>query len=122
MSGFNMKRHRRRQLKHSFSVRDKKRPLDQDNFNVEVRLRPIVDVIVIQKRPHTPVNNMDQEFYSEWIATMITIREMIGGRYKVIHHRYRGKINTKILLEREPDLLMLVLAHSGMVHKAYRYV
>jgi hypothetical protein len=108
--------------KPNFGIRDKTRPIGQ-KFNVEVRLRPVVDVPLRRILKSTNyLNNKEIDFYNEWSATMATIREMIGGQYKIINHRRILMIKTKILLDREADLIMIILAHPTMVCKAYRYV
>jgi hypothetical protein len=56
------------------------------------------------------------------IDTLSNIREMVGGRYKIIQQRYHGQIRTKILLDREEDLMFIILANPEMVCRAYRYV
>jgi hypothetical protein len=101
-------------------VRQKIRPAGQTAFCVEVRLLPITNIPVAML--YGRIGLKAHERYGEWETLEAIMREMIGGRFKIIRNSKRGMIGIKILLEREEDLILLVLAQPGLIAKTYRYV
>ena len=113
-----MRRRKRRYYKSKLVLRQKARPVGQTEFNVELRLLPHT---FAAGNPSYLTTSADYERFKETGELLETLRTIIGGRYKVI--KSKGTlIRTKILLERENDLIMLMMAHPTMMCRAYKFV
>lgn len=112
-----------RKRKSSLVIRNKTRPIGQTKFNIELRIQSVMNMPVILNFRGFMVNAVEIERYNERKDMIYTLKNIIGGGYKLIQHRKSNShILTKILLTSEADMFMLAMAHPTMIEKAYRYV
>jgi len=118
-------RPKKQRFKHRarLTVRTKLRPKGQTEFNIELKLCPVTDVPILVQYGNPYISTKERELHREMTELLSTLRSIIGGGYKLIQHRSRGRlITTKILLKKEADMYMLTIAHPTMICRAYQYV
>lgn len=104
-------------------LRKKLRPFSQTRFNVEVRTHDVANVPLLESFGGTRwITSQEREGYNELQQFVATIRSMVGRRAKIITHRQKTVLTTKVLLESESDLVVLTMAHPSMISRAYRYI
>lgn len=104
-------------------LRRKLRPFRQSRFNVEIRTHDVSNIPVLEGFGGSRwITSQEREGFNEMQTFIATIRSMIGRRAKIIQHRQKTVLTTKVLLESEADLVVLTMAHPTMIARAYRYV
>lgn len=51
-----------------------------------------------------------------------TLREMAGGRFKIVRHESIRQVRTTILLERYADVVLFTMLASGLIYRVYKLV
>jgi len=104
-------------------LRRKLRPFRQTRFNIEIRTHDVSNIPLLEGFNGSRwITAKEREDFNELQTFIATIRSMIGRRAKIIQHRRRTILSTKVLLESESDLVVLTMAHPSMIARAYRYV
>lgn len=101
------KKARRKFVQDNMRIRRKDRPAKAGPYGVEVHLMPIFED--------------DRDGLAELDAVMTYVRTLIKGHFKITTEKKKWRIHTRIRMENETDVMMLMLKNARMIRRVYRY-
>lgn len=114
------KRPRTAKLKPSKRIRDKVTKTKND-FEYEIRLIPL-DQTAIGSYGLNSATKAGAAAKVDLDEALVALRQMVGGRFKVVQHEDVRKIRTTILLENHADVILFTMLASGLIYRVYRLV